>query len=441
MAGTSLSLILDGSQPCPADKPCFCNYDEIFCEGFNLDTVPAFKPLKVPSGHFAVNLAGNSLITIPSRAFANLIPRNDSEFDLFLPDNELTSIAPDAFDGIAERVLFLYLDENNFTTIPEAVEELTNIQELSISGNPIYSLRSKTLKAIGHSLEKFYIDLSLFKEWPRELQFLNVLKELYVEGVPEISSDAFIGFQTSLTTLFIKSSNVSSVPREVCSLPNLQTFGLVDNGQLVNDLFFKKCPKGMEFVTTVILSYNSLTTIPNVVTMFPGVKSLYLSYNNLSSITERSLQPYVNLTNLNLNDNHFDRIPVALGRLSQLQSLSIGNSQIHSIGNKDLQHFSQLVDLDLAGNPLETIYGQAFAYTVNLQRLYLQGTKLRILPESLTSLNHLQSLDLEQNPTVCDCSLSALKSWDVSQVYVTGTCLSEPVDVKTFITTRLAQCP
>ncbi|XP_012681554.1 leucine-rich repeat neuronal protein 1 [Clupea harengus] len=126
---------------------------------------------------------------------------------------------------------------------------------------------------------------------------------------------------------------------------------------------------------------------------------LLLQSNNISSVSQE-LQRLVNLTELDLSQNHFTRIKdIGLNPLTQLVTLYLEENQLKEIPDYSLKDLVNLEELYVNHNQISSIGPKAFSGLVNLLRLHLNSNKLVAIDSQwFESLPSLEILMIGENP-------------------------------------------
>lgn len=188
---------------------------------------------------------------------------------------------------------------------------------------------------------------------------------------------------------------------------------------------------------TVECMDRSLTSIPDGID--PETQVLDMSNNELR-LLQRNLFVNVQLTNLQrlyLRRCHIDQIDSqALAGLANLVELDLSYNLLIAVPSLSFTNTPFLRDLVLAHNPLERIRLHAFTSTSNLVKLDLSHTQLveieskgliglqmleslklnnnrlsTLHPGTFEPLKKLTSIELHDNPWICDCHLREMKMW------------------------------
>jgi len=216
----------------------------------------------------------------------------------------------------------------------------------------------------------------------------------------------------TLNEIVIRNSLMTSLPLALADLQALTSL-YVMSGRLSStqgDL-----PQSL---TTVWLSTNSFTAVPQSVAKLSHLRILHLGSNLITSIDEFVFPS--SLTNLYLTNN----------TIRLLTSLTFKDNMSH------LDH------LDLSNNPLTIIHDGAFSHTSSLTSLMLTGDQLLRLPLALKDLSKMTYLSVGGNAQlVCTCQEAGLGAWfhSLSHVVLLGQCQGD--DVRYFLDTLASQCP
>lgn len=181
----------------------------------------------------------------------------------------------------------------------------------------------------------------------------------------------------------------------------------------------------------------SLTSIPDGID--PETQVLDMSSNDIR-LLQKNIFIHVQLTNLQrlyLRECRIDQIDKeALAGLTNLVELDLSHNQLIAVPSSSFTNTPFLRDLVLAYNPLEKIHLQAFKNTPNLVKLDLSHTQLveieskgliglesleslklnnnrlsTLHPGTFDPLKKLTSIELHDNPWICDCHLREMKIW------------------------------
>eukprot|EP00980_Cylindrotheca_fusiformis_P017423 scaffold5418_cov107-Cylindrotheca_fusiformis.AAC.4 len=291
----------------------------------------------------------------------------------------------------------LLLDGNSLHgPIPTELFQLPKLELLFLSGN---KLSGSIPIAVGLAANLRSLDLDNNLITGTLDNVVNPrLKNLYLSGnLLEGNIPQDIGTMTLLETLVVNYNELSgSIPREIGLAANLRNLGL--NG-------------------------NDITgTLDNVVN--PVLESLSLSSNFLEGTIPQDIGTMTMLETLVLFDNQLSgSIPREIGLAANLRTLDLSENLI--TGTLDNVVNPRLKNLYLSGNLLEGTIPQDFGIMTMLERLWLGSNKLSgPLPPTLADLHRLDSLSLEDNPSLTGAVPDTLSSLNVSNLHLEGTNLT-----------------
>lgn len=200
------------------------------------------------------------------------------------------------------RVHWLRLAGQGMTTLPGAVGNLTDLDQLVLEQTAVASLPPE----IGNlsSLRSLFVWTSRLTTVPPEIGKLSTLRELALEGSEIAALPPQIGDLTELRILGLVGNKITALPREVGGLSQLETLDV---------------------------AFNELTTLPQEVWGITSLKHLSYQDNQVSTA-----------------------VPPQVGNLTQLETLSIMNNQIPSIP-AEIGNLPRLWVFYASDNPLRTL--------------------------------------------------------------------------------------
>jgi Leucine-rich repeat (LRR) protein len=191
----------------------------------------------------------------------------------------------------------LDLSRLELSALPEAIGQLSQLEELDLSGNQLNTL-------------------------PEAIGQLSQLEELDLSGNQLSTLPEAIGRLSQLEELNLSGNQLSTLPEAIGRLPQLQMLDLHGN---------------------------QLSTVPEAIGRLPQLQKLDLSNNQLSTLPE-AIGRLPQLQMLDLHGNQLSTLPEAIGRLSQLQELNLSGNQL-SMLPEAVQRLEGLEKLFLHGNP------------------------------------------------------------------------------------------
>jgi Leucine-rich repeat (LRR) protein len=99
-----------------------------------------------------------------------------------------------------------------------------------------------------------------------------------------------------------------------------------------------------------------------------------------------------NLTELELNNNAIEILPVSIGKLQALKKLSLSNNALKKLP-EELFELKNLEELSIMNCQLEVL-PEEISQLTNLKKLEIEGNLFTTLPESIVNLKKLEGLSL-----------------------------------------------
>lgn len=259
------------------------------------------------------------------------------------------------------------IDEYNLQYIPKEIRCLKNLEKLSLYGGTLESV-------------------------PQEIEELTNLNSLWLSGKLSIFPTQILKLE-NLNSLNLSGNNLTTIPKEIEGM-NIRTLNLSNNNISVLpkeiaklSLFFlylshnniSVFPQDVSVTFELDLSYNKLTSLPEI--SVDG--SLDLSHNNISIL------PKISASSLNLSHNNISVFPKDISA----GSLDLSYNKLSSLLPKIFTYFS----LNLSYNSI-TVLPKVLEER-GFHRLDLSNNRLSSIPVDLLNAikNRRVSLNLSDN--------------------------------------------
>jgi len=368
-------------------------------------------------------------------------------------ENNQFSTLPE-YLGNLELLKFLYLNKNKLTALPASIGNMQLLLKLELSDNQLKSLPETIGNMI--SLRSLNLNNNKLIELPTSMRNLTVLNDLSIENnqltaLPDAFSELKSIDRLNLTNnqlkqlpmwigemdfreLEAKGNRITMLPDSVCKLKTMKILDLQDNqleqlpesiGELkaLQRLLLEKnhlttLPESigeLEELWCLQLDHNQIAKLPQSIGNLKKLGQLFLSDNQLMTLPE-TFGNLPSLYSLNLNDNQITDLPESLLRLPKLTSLSIENNPLTTSSYKILEQLENRdVKIECAeylklkprynGKPispeekpllkdLEKFISELKIENEHVKSLSLSGKGLTTVPDSITKLIWLDSLDL-----------------------------------------------
>ncbi|CAG5114940.1 unnamed protein product [Candidula unifasciata] len=459
---------------CPYQE-CSCDGYEISCQDLGLPAIPRLTGAS--SGFDSLLLGSNHITTIPAGSLPSGL------LSLSLLDNPIATIDENAFNGSATTLRSLSISRANFSRIPDAFGHLQNLKYFDFYDTNIVNWNDDVMKKLGQTMINLDLEKVGLKMWPHWLNNYSSLNDLTVDfnQISSLPDDALNKMIFNLTGLSISNASLTSVPRAISKLVNLESLHLYANK--ISNLTWLPPPKKLttlslnnnlisdakhlsdmlrpfnETLASLEIDRNMLTAIPDF-SFLNQVSSLDFSFNRISDPTSGALSN--ELYDFDLSNNCLPSIPTVWRSLVSSTSMYLSHNLISHIEQADFHEFlmeinlsfnmlteltdssfpahTKLFALYLNNNPIATISNHAFDGLDSLNTLNLQHTRLTRMPLALTSVLTLYTLDMsDSSDLVCTCAEKSLETWIMTVKQVNGQC--GETDINEFFATLSPMCP
>ncbi|XP_078045004.1 uncharacterized protein LOC144474214 isoform X2 [Augochlora pura] len=343
-----------------------------------------------------LDIRKTGIVNLPGDAFAmNLYLRQ-----LILADNELGHL--DVGNTLGHNLHSLQsLDLSNCNLqdrlSEEAFRNASKLRVLNLSGNPMFAADLSAVLRHLPKLHKLSLSNCSLKRLPNAFDVFEHLEELDISHNP--LSDAFVGLLNPLESL-------EYLDMSYCDL------GYVGNHTFSYMTTLKK----------LILSGNKLHTLEEgLFANLTRLESLELNNCDLKTPLDPKVfgdREKTDIVELKLSGN-----PLEVPEDGSFLSSQLSNVEILDLSNCNLVHLNQdlfdntrkIAQLNLSGNNISGAQNLACLKKLRgLQHLDLSNNNLNTInPQTIKSNPRLLSLNLLDNPFVCNCSIADMWDWAV----------------------------
>ncbi|KAF7210678.1 extracellular matrix protein 2-like [Nothobranchius furzeri] len=366
---------------------------EIHCRGVGVTHLPVFQNLEVTK----LDLADNNIRIITPQTFSGLPVLHTLDLSHNKLDDESFSQSP-----LVKLMLLkkLNLDDNHITRVPALPSSL---EELKIGSNRLSALTHHSFKGLLNLL-KLDLENNTLREGsvsPLAFRPLRKLLDLQLDSNHFCSLPQ--GLPRSLQMLKMNKNQINEVTEEpLRGCVRLRVLDLSHNRiheqgiatgvwtflKSLEDLNLShnrlssiptNLPRGLLKLT---LQHNAINHIPAFVFrhMRPGLRSLHLSHNSLSTRDVEQVAfvgSYRSLKELHLDNNRLQEIPRCVRQFKNLQVLRLDSNQIRHVRQWGVCHprnlASMLASVHLENNLLkvEAVPPKAFSCVTDAHGLVL----------------------------------------------------------------------
>lgn len=395
-------------------KSALDQFDMVSMHSMQLDEQSEFIVLYLPD---CINLrrlylSNNNFLEVPYE-----ISELEQLEILHLSYNNINTIFPEI--EYLKNLKVLFLADNNISEIPPELANLSQLTQIDLTGNPL------TKEAI-HQLESYFPNASLKFDPPKE-ENIPVEKKIVKTPIVELTEDESL-VKKVRKHLHKELKN----PEQVYALSTLMNKKLPDlplsvfqefsnlKSLFLNSNSFTEIPAAiyhLPALTTLGLSYNKITSLPDKINSLQNLKELDLSGNPIHSFSPAIIQNK-NLRKISLGNLGLTIFPAFLLKMQQLESINLTGNHILRIP-QNIQELSNLKELNLSFSGINTIPDEIFTLT-NLRALEWTGNNLEKIPPKITALENLEKLAIGFNsnlesPTAVLKALPKLK-----ELYISG---------------------
>ncbi|KHJ43888.1 leucine Rich repeat-containing domain protein [Trichuris suis] len=371
-------------------------------EGNSISQLQSYVPT-IFMANVSINLSSNRIRNIPAAAFSsfrhienldlsyNIMKTVHSEFlqgvatmtSLDLSRNRLSFLPPNAFNNIADSLKKLSLEENDFNAVPEALAPLRSLTHLNIISNKLALLHLRPTWRWNESLKELLLSHNfltriaqdMLTSFPK-LEHLDISQN-YIDNLSELSPRQKEVIASKVVRLNLAGNNLKVLtdPSVFLSLSSMAYLDLSHNEIFhISDTFFM---------------------------LTPGLESISMEDNRLSSLPVRALRNVAKLRYLVLDHNSIRTLPTEkMYNLVYLERISLAHNQIHAVTYDSFpgEYYRNLRSINCAFNKMQFLAPKSFRNLPFLEMVNLQGNNFRnVHMYTFINLSSVREIDLSRN--------------------------------------------
>lgn len=357
--------------------------------------------------------------------------------ELIIMTSAVAYLFPHTLEESPQLTKLIFLNNALRSIHSQAFENLTELQELDISGNPWLEHLFLGTFSKQRNLTKLQLNFNRFKAvLPGMFDSLKQLETLQMKSniISDLPQFLFLNLH-KLRTLDLSQNKLKEVDMETFSgLGKLEILKLNHNliSNLTSDTFhnvselkelhleWNKISHLRDGIFSALTELKVLNLRGNLLTTFSdqvfGFSNLTLLELNLKDnrLTElSSLSRLTSLTNLILSSNLLSNLPEDIFRnVTVLENLDLSENQLTLLPETIFNDLFSIKAIHLHNNNLSKVDAKLFEDQVFIQQLYLSNNQLENLPLGLLDPFAIQhTVRLHGNPWKCDCHMWYLHDW------------------------------
>ncbi|MEE6494810.1 hypothetical protein FKM82_001872 [Ascaphus truei] len=292
------------------------------------------------------------------------------------------------------------IHDNQLSSLPSTIGELTNLQKLHISHNKLKELP----KELGQlkNLKSLLLQHNLLEEMPNELGQLCSLEELDLSNNCLKNIPSCLGCLIALVRINLSNNKLKSLPAEISQMKSLKQLDCTSN-------LLESVPAelaGMESLEQLYLRQNKLRYLPEL-PCCKLLKELHVGNNQIDTLGPQHLKHLSSISVLELRDNKLKSLPDEIALLQGLERLDLTNNDIGSLPSA-LGNIPNLKSLQLEGNPLRGIRRDLLAKGTQELQKYLRS-RIQV-PDTKTDQREVTAMTLPSDFIVNTHAIITLKA-------------------------------
>lgn len=270
--------------------------------------------------------------------------------------------------------------EEGFNKLPAEMNTFHCLRELDISFNDKFSLDSvAAVCAKLPSLIKLNLESMSIRDLPQAFEELTQLQKLNIGCCSNKLSVAALKTISKLNNLrclrinrVLSRDNIEGLPHEMVNLQQLQQLDLGGNSITSGDC---KIIAQLHALQELRLFASKLFTLPRAMSNLRQLQKLDAGCNHLNLKALKIIATLAALRDLNLEKNELTELPTEMENLQQLQKLNVRSNDLCQTALVIIARLRSLLDLNLGINGLEGL-PENFGSLHNLQKINLDGSKM-----------------------------------------------------------------
>ncbi|KAM9693839.1 erbin isoform 1-T1 [Trichechus inunguis] len=326
--------------------------EELYLDANQIEELP--KQLFNCQSLHKLSLPDNDLTTLPA-SIANLV--NLRELDV--SKNGIQEF-PENIKN-CKVLTIVEASVNPISKLPDGFSQLLNLTQLYLNDAFLEFLPANFGRTMNRltQLERLDLGSNEFTEVPEVLEQLSGLKEFWMDGNRLTFIPGFIGSLTQLTYLDVSKNNIEVVEDGISACENLQDLLLSSNS-------LQQLPEtigSLKNVTTLKIDENQLMYLPDSIGGLTSVEELDCSFNEVEALPS-SVGQLTNIRTFAADHNYLQQLPPEIGSWKNITVLFLHSNKLETLP-EEMGDMQKLKVINLSDNRLKNL---PFSFT-KLQQL------------------------------------------------------------------------
>ncbi|KAL2779641.1 erbin isoform 1 [Daubentonia madagascariensis] len=326
--------------------------EELYLDANQIEELP--KQLFNCQSLHKLSLPDNDLTTLPA-SIANLI--NLRELDV--SKNGIQEF-PENIKN-CKVLAVVEASVNPISKLPDGFSQLLNLTQLYLNDAFLEFLPANFGRTMNRltQLERLDLGSNEFTEVPEVLEQLSGLKEFWMDGNRLTFIPGFIGSLKQLTYLDVSKNNIEMVEEGISACENLQDLLLSSNS-------LQQLPEtigSLKNVTTLKIDENQLIYLPDSIGGLISIEELDCSFNEIEALPS-SIGQLTNIRTFAADHNYLQQLPPEIGSWKNITVLFLHSNKLETLP-EEMGDMQKLKVINLSDNRLKNL---PFSFT-KLQQL------------------------------------------------------------------------
>lgn len=373
--------------------------DSVLILNFNSDTFSVFPPEIFRYRKLRqLDIGG-----CPVKVLPDAIDRLTELEIVKISGKELADLTPGLFR--LKNLRELQLSHMELDSLPTAIGQLSKLEVLSYGGRAIHTLPESVGRLT--QLRELNLRMAGIDSLPAGIALLPSLKEVELYGNDLKHFPESLLRNAAVSIIHLGSNDISSIPADLSSMKNLRYIDLSYNPLPLRER--ERIDSSYKGIVINTETYkNRAYSFEEAVEHSELAGAVQIRNTDLSARTDLDFSLLQHTNHLVLTDNHLEKFPESICKMTNLESLRIDNNGIKTIPDC-IVDMKGLKTIFLSGNDIASL-PSAMAQMEQLEKIYLTRNKLTDLPDWIGKLKNLKELSVADNSISAE-NKAKIKSW------------------------------